>query len=166
MSTDDGSRLATRLEGVERRRRLNVVAGLLSSVAVGQLFFAAFAFGHARGPLPLRAIEVLAGMSGALFLSLLVARLMRRSRLEKTADRVLDLREGRHRRRVVLYPDYFVLDREVVLFASVQTADVEERKLLLRYLDPRHSGPVLRELSGSREALSRFAERLVPKPAA
>ncbi len=141
--------LLSELHDVERRRRLEAVASLLSAIAVGQLFFAAFAFGHAQGPLIMRPIEVLVGMSFALVVSVLFAGVWRRRRLERRAEQVLLLREGRRRRRVALFEHYLTIDQEVVLFSGIRSLKAEPGRLLLRYIDPEHSGPVLRELDGA-----------------
>ncbi len=148
--------LLSELQAVEQSRRGHVISGLLSTVAVGQLFFAAFAFGHARGPMPLRALEVLAGMSFALMASIFLAGLFRRRRLERGANSLLRLQEGRRRRRVALFDGYFSIDDEVVLASAVQSAEVNSGRLLLRYVDPAHSGPVLRELEGRVEDLEQL----------
>lgn len=153
MSAEGEPDLLSQLEGVEHRRRLEAVAGLLSAIAVGQLFFAAFAFGHAQGPASLPLSEVLVGITGAFFLSVVAAALLRRRRLERSAERVLKVMEGRRRRRIALYERHFTIDDEVVLAAAVQTAERSDANLVLRYLDPRHGGPVLRELEGDEVAL-------------
>jgi hypothetical protein len=146
--------LLSELHAVEQGRRGRVISGLLSTVAVGQLFFAAFAFGHARGPMPLRALEVLVGMSFALMISVFLAGLFRRRRLERAADVVLTFQEGRRRRRIALFDGYLSVDDEVVLVSAVQSAEVDSGHLILRYLDPTH-GPVLRDLEGTAEDLER-----------
>lgn len=153
--------LLERLHAVERRRRMDGLSGLLSAIALGQLFFAAFAFGHSRGPLPLRWLEVLAGMTGVLLVSTLVAWAWRRRRLEKRAQAVLRVQEGGRRRRVALYEGYLTIDTEVVLAGSVTRVDrTEPEALVVRYVDPRHAGPVLRELDGPASVLDRIVEAL------
>lgn len=156
--------LLSELQDVERRRRLEAVASLLSSVAVGQLFFAAFAFGHAQGPMGLRPLEVLVGMSFVLMVSVGVAGMVRRRRLEARASAVMVLQEGNKRRRVALFDAYLTIDQEVVLYRGVRSAKVEDGHLLLRYVDPQHSGPVLREFEGGDEAIAAIAGAL-PAPA-
>jgi hypothetical protein len=150
--------LLEQLSSVERRRRLESVAGALSTVAVGQLLFAAFAFGSSRGPVPLLGAEVLIGILGTLVLSVLVAQVFRKRRLLRRATAVLRLREGPRLRRVALFEGYLTVDEEVVLPAAVQSATVEQDRLLLRYRDARHGGPVLRELEGPAAALGQVAD--------
>lgn len=152
--------LLSELNEVEHRRRLEAMAGLVSAVAVGQLFFAAFAFGHSRGPTSMGTGELLSGMVGALFLSVLIAALLRRRRLERRADVVLRAREGRHARRVAVFERHVTIDDEVVLRAAVDRVEREPGRIRLRYIDPRHSGPVLRELEGDRADLDRLGEAL------
>lgn len=165
MSPSDATDLLSRLQEVEQRRRLESVAGLLSAIAVGQLLFAAFAFGHAQGPTALRLTEVLAGLTGALLISVIAASLLRRRRLERRAERVLILAEGRHKRRIAIYERHLTIDDEVVLFDAVRGVEPSEGRLVVRYQDPRAGGPVLRELEGVSSALDDVARALsAPAP--
>lgn len=149
--------LLERLTVVERRRRVESVAGALTTVAVGQLLFAAFAFGHSRGPMPLRSVEVLVGILGTFVLSLIVAQVFRRRRLLRRATTVLRLREGPRIRRVALFEGYLAIDDELVLPEAVQSVTEDGERLLLRYRDARHGGPVLRELEGAAQSLAQVA---------
>lgn len=149
-----------RLDEIRRARRVRVVGGVLFCIAIGQLFFAAFAFGHSRGPVPLRPIELLAGVGLALVFGGVLAATTARRRLEDTSDFVVRVTEGRHRRRVAVFDDFFTIDEEIVLGQTVQTAEVDDGRLILRYVDPRFDGPVLRELEGERTTLGQIASAL------
>jgi hypothetical protein len=164
--SEDRDAHLTRLAEIQRARKVRTVGGALTSIAVGQLLFAAFAFGHSRGPVPLQPLELLIGMGLALVFGAVLAVVTTRRRLETTSKFVLRLTEGRHRRRVAVFSDFFTIDQEVVLGGTVETLDVEDDKLVLRYIDPRFDGPVLRELEGTPNVLGRLVDAMKPKPAA
>lgn len=142
-------RMLARLLEVERRRQLDAVAGMLSAIAVGQLFVASFAFGSSLGPKKLSLIEVLTAMAVAVLLAAVVARVFRRRRWERRAELVGHLKEGARKRRVAIYADHLTIDKEVVLLESIDRVEPDNGAVVLRYIDPRHEGPVLRELNGT-----------------
>lgn len=156
MSDDDREQLRTRLAVIQRERKLKWLGGFLSSTAVAQLLFASFAFGHSRGPMPLTPLELVAGMGLALVFGVSLAFLTSRRRMEKRSSLVARLSEGRHTRRVAVFDDFFTIDQEVVLDGSIDRLDVQDDKLVLRYVDPRFDGPVLRELGGTPTVLEKL----------
>lgn len=52
------------------------------------------------------------------------------------------------------------IDDEVVLRSAVRAVDLHDGRLVVRYVDPRASGPVLRELEGPSETLTRLRAAL------
>jgi hypothetical protein len=141
-----------------RKQRIAIAArALLSSLMVAQVLFASFAVGAHFGPVPLRPLELLLGSSMAILFALVVAPAVIRRRLEDGATLTASLREGRKTTRVVLFDDYLVLGPEIVLKASITSAEIDGSVLVLRYRDPRFEGVVLRELSGETPLLERIA---------
>lgn len=159
MSDERDDRLR-RLAEIQRARRVRSIGGALTWIAVGQLFFAAFAFGHSRGPVPLRPIELLAGMGLALIFGSVLAVGTTRRRLENTSQLVLRLTEGRHRRRIAVFQDFFTIDQEVVLGGTVERIDRNDERMTIRYLDPRFDGPVLREFAGHPSPIEKLCAEL------
>jgi hypothetical protein len=160
--TADESALArvTALERVALLRRLD---GLLASVVVAQLFFSSFALGHWLGPRPMTSPELLIGAGAALGLGLLGAVLTARRRRERGAMLTAHVVEGRRRRRLAVFDEHLTLDGEVVLKDSLEPPRrPAEGHLVLRYRDPRHAGPVLRELEGDEAVLFRLERALAP----
>ncbi|MEM1022424.1 MAG: hypothetical protein AAGD10_16835 [Myxococcota bacterium] len=149
-----------RVQQIERIQRLKAATGVTSTVLVGQVLFGAFVFGHGRGPVPIRGIEVLAGMAAALLLSLLFAPWWARRRTREGASWVGHLQEGRHARRLLVFDDCFIIEGEVILYEEVLRHEADGERLSLRYRDPKHEGPVLREFEGPPEATRRLARRL------
>ncbi len=137
-----------RLVDVQRRRRTESLTVVLTSIAVGQLLFASFAFGHSRGPMRLSWTEMAAGMLGAILIAAFIAAVVAKGRKTKGATWTTKVTEGQRKRRVAVFEKYAVVDDEVVLFETVQKADIENDVLLVRYRDPRVGGPVLREFTG------------------
>lgn len=149
-----------RLLEVRRRRGQKVLVLLFSAAAIAQVLFASFAFGHSRGPVPLKGSELVLGIGLAGLLGVAAAALLAPRRLRKGARLEARLGEGRHRRRVVMFDDYFLIGREIVLYETVRVARQEGERLILRYIDPRFEGPVLRELEGPEELVRAVAEQL------
>ena len=141
MSTVTVDEALTRLGDIDRARRARGASATIATVAFGQLLFASFVYGHGRGPVPMRASEVLLGMLAALLASLVVAPFMVRRRRKKEAEFVGRANEGRHARRILAYDDYFVVSGEVILFDMVERFRAKDDRLELRYWDPRHEGP-------------------------
>ncbi len=156
---------AGRVQAIERIQRLKAATGVTSAVLVGQVLFGAFVFGHGRGPVPIRGIEVLAGMSAALLLSLLFAPWWARRRAQEGASWVGRLREGRHTRRLLVFDDCFIVEGEVILYDQVLRHQQDGERLTLRYRDPKHEGPVHREFDGPEEAVRRLRRRMEKAPA-
>ena len=136
---------------------------MLRNVLIGQLLWGSFVIGYLRGPASMSLYEGLQGTALALALSLIVSRLLARRRRERSALWAVRLSERDKMCRVVRFEGYVTIGDEVVLDEAVQTADRDNGRLLLRYLDPRFSGPVLRELGGETEALDRLQAVLLPK---
>jgi hypothetical protein len=149
-----------RLRGLRRRRRLEGAHRALSSVAVAQVLFVAFAVGHGQGPLRLTSAEFLSGLAIATAAGLARAWLTRRRAVESGARFAAQLREGRHPRRLLLFRDHLVLGREDILLDCLESVRSEGARLLLRYVDPRFDGPVLRELGGEPAEVERAGQLL------
>jgi hypothetical protein len=161
-ATADDSALArvTALERVALLRRLD---GLLASVVVAELLFSSFAMGHWFGPRRLTSPELLLGAGLALGLGLLGAAITARRRRERGAMLTVNVLEGRRRRRLAVFAEHLTLDGEVVLKDSLEPPRrPAEGRLVLRYRDPRHAGPVLRELEGDEAVLFRLERALAP----
>ncbi len=148
-----------RIGDAERGLRLRAAAATVSTVTVGQVLFASFVLGHGRGPIPMQPLEVVWGMVGFLILSLLVAPLVVRRVRKEGAIFTGSAREGRHTRRVAGHEGYFVIDHEVVLYDTVERYGRIADGLMVRYYDPRHEGPVVREMEMDRGLAERLARR-------
>lgn len=159
MSTVTVDEALTRLGDIDRARRTRGVSATIATVAFAQLLFASFVYGHGRGPVPMRASEVLLGMLAALIVALALAPLVVRRRRKKEAAFGGTAREGRHTRRVLAYDDYFVVSGEVILYDMVERFRAAGDRLELRYWDPRHEGPVLREIEAPEPLVDRLARR-------
>ena len=157
----DGAALLSRLLRVQRQRRAEAFLATLFNVVVGQVFFASFAFGYMRGPGPVAAHEWVIGASTVFLTGLLVSGLLARRRRERRASWCLKLVEREKPCRVVRFDGYLTIGDEIVLDDAVQKAEREDGRLVLRYLDPRFSGPVLRELEGDATDLDRLRNALV-----
>lgn len=159
MSTVTVEEALQRIGEIDRSRRVGGASATVATVAVGQLLFAAFVFGHGQGPMPMAIPEILVGMSAILVASLLVAPLSVRRRHRVAAKFGGVATEGRHQRRVLGYDDHFVVAGEVILYDMVERFGAEDGRLTFRYYDPRHQGPVLRELEGAPALADRLARR-------
>lgn len=159
MSTVTVDEALARLGDIDRARRVRSLSATIATVAFGQLLFASFVYGHGRGPVPMRASEVLLGMLGALIASLLVAPFMVRRRRKKDAQFGGKAQEGRHARRILAHDDHFVVSGEVILYDMVERFRADGDQLELRYWDPRHEGPVLREIVAAQPLVERLARR-------
>ena len=153
----------TRVEQIRRQRAIKAANAALSAIVMVQLLFASFAIGHALGPSPMRRLELVFGIAMSFILGIVLSLPFVRRRLESGASLKVDVTEGRHRRRVLVFEDHLVLDQEVVMFDQVKSADVEGGKLVLKYDDPIHGGRMLRELEGG-EALTSLASRIGGTP--
>ena len=150
-----------RIRRAERAQRLKTIYATFLAITVGQVLFGAFVFGHSQGPIRPQAAEVGAGMIATLLVSLAVAPwLAHRKRREGTVW-AGSVHEGSHRRPLMIYDDVAILGGEVVLYDLVERCELgpDDATLHLRYLDPEHGGPVVRDLSGPPEALRRVARR-------
>jgi hypothetical protein len=156
-----GSRL-DRIHEIERAQRLKSWVGAARVVLVGQVLFAAFVFGHSRGPMPMPPMEMVAGMSVTLLLTLLLVPFFARRETHIGTDEVGWLREGRHRRRLLVFDDCFIVDGEVVLFDQVLRHRLDPEALSVRYFDPKHDGPVQRDFEAPPRVLERLARRFPP----
>lgn len=159
MSTITVDEALSRIGEIDREIRSRGVSATVGTIVFGQLLFASFVFGHGRGPMPMPTAEVLLGMLGALTLSLLVAPYAVRRRKKQSARFGGTATEGRHQRRVLAYDDHFLLAGEVILYDMVERFAVDGERLTFRYFDPRHEGPVLRELEGAPALTERLARR-------
>ncbi len=139
----------TRVERIRRRRSVQAANAALTAIVSVQLAFAAFAIGHALGPAPMRRIELVAGIALSFLLGIALSVPFVRRRLEAGAHLKVDVTEGRHRRRVLVFDDHLVLDQEVVMFEQLTSVALEGSRLVVKYEDPIHGGPMLRELEGS-----------------
>ena len=59
-----------------------------------------------------------------------------------------------------MFDDHLMIDQEIVLLSTVDTAELKESSLLLRYRDPRFDGRLLRELEGDKSLLKRLQGEL------
>ena len=150
--------LLSRLLKVQRRRRADAFLATTFNVIVGQLLLASFVLGYARGPGSMAVYEVVGGVLVVLVLSLVFNRLLARRRRERHASWVVRLVERNKPCRVARFDGYVTIGDEIVLDETVQKAEREDGRLILRYLDPRFSGPVLREFEGSGSDLERVRE--------
>jgi hypothetical protein len=150
----------TRVEQIRRQRALKAANAALSAIVMVQLCFAAFAVGHALGPAPMRRLELVAGIALSFVIGIVLSLPFVRRRVESGAELKVAVTEGRHRRTVLVFDDHLVLDQEVVMFDQVCSADVDGKKLVLKYDDPIHGGRMLRELEGRREGISALASRI------
>jgi hypothetical protein len=159
MSTVTVDEALTRLGDIDRARRARGASATIATVAFGQLLFASFVYGHGRGPVQMQPSEVLLGMLAALLVSLVVAPFLVRRRRRKEAEFAGRANEGRHARRILAYGDYFVVSGEVILYDMVERFRAHGDQLELRYWDPRHEGPVLREIEAPTPLVERLARR-------
>lgn len=146
------------LQKIQRQRKTARVLGLLFSVGVAELLFAFFALGAARGPAPLHRIELLVAGGVALFVGAILARSAMRRRLESGATFARELDEGTRSCRLVIFPEYFTLGAEVVLKEALESVEIKDGTLVIRYRDARLEGHVLRELKGDPAHLLGCAE--------
>lgn len=156
MAADDLSRA----EEIRRRRSLQAANSALTAVVIVQLLFASFAIGHALGPAPMRKVELLVGIALSFLVGVGAALPFVRRRLESGAKLRVDVTEGRHRRRVLLFSDHVVLDQEVVMLEQIRSVERKGGRLVLKYHDPAHGGPMLRELEGDPRKLEELERRL------
>jgi hypothetical protein len=150
----------TRVEQIRRHRSLRAANAALSAIVVVQLLFASFAIGHALGPAPMRRLELVAGIALSFLIGIGLSLPIVRRRLESGASLRVDVTEGRHRRRVLVFDDHMVLDQEVVMFDQVRSTDLDGNRLVLKYDDPIHGGRMLRELEGTRHGLADLVARI------
>jgi hypothetical protein len=154
----------TRVETIRRQRALKAANAALSAIVMVQLLFASFAIGHALGPSPMRRLELVAGIALSFVIGIVLSLPFVRRRLESGAQLKVDVTEGRHRRRVLVFDDHLVLDQEVVMLDQVTSADLEGGKLVLKYEDPVHGGRMLRELEGTGDGMSTLVSRIGGTP--
>lgn len=157
------SAVAERRAAIEQSRRVRGLRATLSAVSIGQLLFAAFAFGHAQGPVPPRPLEMLLGAGLALGLALAWAGLTQHRHREAGASYQAVLLEGRRRRRWAIHDDYLSIEEEVIPLEVVEWAKQEAGQLVLRYRDP-EVGPVLRTFDGPGPVVSALERRLARRP--
>jgi hypothetical protein len=151
----------TRVETIRRQRALKAANAALSAIVVAQVSFASFAIGHALGPSPMRKLELVAGIALSFVFGVALGLPLVRRKLEAGAHLKVDVTEGRHRRRVLVFDDHLVLDQEVVMLEQVTSADLEGNRLVLKYEDPAHGGRMLRELEGATDGLTTLRARIV-----
>jgi hypothetical protein len=155
-----GDEELTRVEQIRRQRALKAANAALTAIVVVQLLFASFAIGHALGPAPMRKLELVAGIALSFLVGIALGLPFVRRRLESGAALKVDVTEGRHRRRVLVFEDHLVLDQEVVMLDQVTSADLDGNRLVIKYEDPAHGGRMLRELEGTPDGLSTLRTRI------
>lgn len=156
--------LAETQNSILRKRAVDTTWAIIWAVGSAELLFAAFAIGAALGPMPLRPIEVLIGSTAFFATGVVASFWLAKRRQEEGSLFELEVRDGRHARRVVVFDRYLSIGSEIVVKEAITELELDERGLVLRYVDPRYEGPVLRELSGDPTALSKLKE--LAKPAA
>lgn len=164
--TEEGPSPLERIRAIERRLVWDAISTTVASVSVAVLLFVAYAVGHSLGPVKMRSIEAVLGLSGMTLVALGVARPLTQRQRQRRARGSYTLSEGQSRRRALVFDDYVLLDQEVVLAATVERVERTESGLVVRYVDPVASGPLLREWAGSSQALDAVADALRPVSAA
>jgi len=149
----------SRIGEIDRHQRLRGVGATVATVALGQLLFASFVYGHGQGPMSMRPAEILLGMLAMLVVSLVVAPWSVRRRRRRDAQFGGIAVEGRHQRWVLGFEDHFFMAGEVILYDMVERFARNDGTLTFRYYDPRHEGPVLRELDDAPALAERLARR-------
>lgn len=152
--------LADRQAALAERRAKGATLAFFIAIGSAELMFLSFAVGSALGPFPLRPLEIVLGSTASFALGAGAATLMARRHLLKGSRFSCVVVEGRKKHRVVLFDDYLTIGREIVLREAIESVVVEARGLVLRYKDPKHDGPVLRELSGAVGELEALRLRL------
>lgn len=66
---------------------------------------------------------------------------------------------------MVRFEGYLTIGDEIVLDDTLERAERQDRRLVIRYIDPRFSGPVIRELEGDARDLDRLRHALVGRSA-
>ncbi|MGF1508468.1 MAG: hypothetical protein ACFB9M_03085 [Myxococcota bacterium] len=161
--TDAATDGLTRVQEVEHAQRSKAWAGATSFVLLGQVLFGAFVVGHNLGPFDMPLREVLIGMTVSLLFTLIWAPYFARRRRRQGADFSGVLREGRHKRNLLIFEDCFIVDGEVILFDHVHRFEAGGTTLSVRYRDPKHDGPVLREFEAPEPVVHRLIRRF-PSP--
>lgn len=110
----------------------------------------------------MRRIELLVGIALSFLIGVVVSLPLVRRRLESGAKLKLSVTEGRHRRRVLVFSDHLVLDQEVVMLDQVRSVERTGTKMVLKYHDPAHQGPMLRELEGDTRELEQLEQTCAP----
>lgn len=143
---------------IARARVLAKVRATMLAVGFAELLFASFAVGALCGPAPLSIFELLFGFTAATLIGATLALFVAAVRVDRGAKLRGHVVEGRHRRSIALFEDHLVIGKEIVLFSSISSAELEGSALVLRYTDPEYEGAVLRELVGERRLLSEIQE--------
>jgi hypothetical protein len=153
-----------RLAEIRKERISTAVWTMFSMLLTTELLFSSFAIGAAFGPGPLKLFEVFLGVSGALVVAVVASIPVIRRRLERGAQLIATVQEGRRKIRALFFDDHFMLGPEIVLRPMVTTVELEKDALVIRYQDANYGGVVLRELGGDPETRARIAAMLKPPP--
>lgn len=145
-------------------RKQKTRAGITSTVIISLLFFVSFAIGAGLGPDPLKPPELVAGGFFSLAVGFCVAVLFSRRRLEAEAELVANLREGKKRRRVVVYDAYLTVDGKVVARSALNSVKLEDTELALGWTDEQGEDHD-RSFTGRRDDLYRVSTLLMSNSA-
>lgn len=149
-----------RLAQIHRLRALRVLGGALLAVALAELLFASFVIGHATGPTAMATFEFVAGGLGAVIVGLVVGLVTASRRRNQGYLWRLKVREGGLARWIHGFSDFITIDDEVILKSCIVSVEPHRQRLVLRYQELSHGGPMLREFEGPEPVLQQLAQAL------
>lgn len=152
-------------DAIRRDRARSALSAVGWSIGSSEVMFWAFAAGAAFGPAPLLPAELIAGALFAFALGMILSSAFVRRRLENTARVVARVREGKKKRRIVVYDEFLAIDDEVLALARVKSAVLTQDYRLELSITPLESNDtslsVTRVFDGDRPALAQVRDELV-----
>ena len=145
---------------IRGRRAQDKRRAIFTSVLQTQLLFWSWVVGWVFGPANLSQREIALGFLFSVFLGIVSAFIGLRHYLERSAEAKLHLKEGKKKRRLVLYPGYFWLNNEINLRDSIERISVQEDSVTIRLTSSVQENGTERTFSGGPRPLETFQDYL------
>lgn len=163
MTEVSGAEAQEREAQIRRDRARAAISTIAWTVGGSGVLFWSFAIGAAFGPAPLGPWELVAGMLFSVAVGLTLSSLMVRRRLDSDALAIAQVREARKRRRLVVFPEYLLVDEQVFLRSRLRHIELDDKVELVVTLET-DEGSEVRTFQGPRLMLVRLRDELTAAP--